>query len=66
MIHRYALLFGRDQFDLVGRLLCIEVFLAELVCFGEDRQRPGDVQNLGARKGDDADPARVGPAQAFV
>jgi hypothetical protein len=58
--------FGRDQFDLVGRLLRIEVVLTELVCFGEDRQRPGNVQNLGARKGDDADPACAGLTRAFV
>jgi hypothetical protein len=51
--------FGRDQFDLVSRLLRIEIVLTELIRFGEDSQRPGDVQNLGARKGDDADPARA-------
>src|SRR5262245_11758630 len=55
----------RDQFDLVGQLLRIEIVLAELVCFGEYRQRPGNVQNLGAWKGDDANPARDGLTQAF-
>jgi hypothetical protein len=58
--------FGRDQFNLVGSLLRVEIVLTELVCFGEDRQRPGNVQDLGARKGDDADPARVGFSRAFV
>jgi hypothetical protein len=50
--------FGRDQFDLVGGLLCIEALLTKLVCFSKNSQRPGNVQNLGSRKGDDADPAR--------
>jgi hypothetical protein len=58
--------FGRDQFDLVGGLLCIEVLTTELVCFSEDRKRPGNVQNLGARKGDNADPASGALAQAHV
>jgi hypothetical protein len=58
--------FGRDQFDLIGRLLCVEVRLTELVCFCEDRKRPGDVQNLGAWKGDYADATRGGPPQVFV
>jgi hypothetical protein len=38
-------------------LLYIEVSPTELVCFSEDRQRPGNVENLGAWKGNDADPA---------
>jgi hypothetical protein len=36
----------RDQFDLVGRLLRVEIVLTELVCFGENRQWSGNVQNL--------------------
>ena len=58
--------FGRDQFDLIGRPLCIEAFLTELVRFSEDLQRSGNIQNLGAWKGDDADPSRDRVTQTFV
>jgi hypothetical protein len=48
---------GRDQFYLIGRLLRIEVSSTELICFSEDRQWPGNVENLRAWEGNDADPA---------
>jgi hypothetical protein len=58
--------FGRDQFDLIGRPLCIEAFLTELVRFSENRQRSGNIQNLGAWKRDDADPSRDRVTRTFI